>query len=480
MQVWNGDFDLVGRLRWIEHVQCCRIEGQRHEFRPCRFPLRFANEIVLIHHSNIGHGGGKSLSADFRWHEWREWIGDRCRFLSRSYISSMIPNKISDRFTSSSTENKSVRSRQPDPLRERDDVFRCDRSIHHSIGTDQWTIDSCQRYFFLSSRSERIDRLFVQDGPVVTMPVRMVGRATWLDTAKTASIIAFVGRTFPEGRVKKWAKVSGRTLLWGQMSDFSSSVGSLSEFVSNVWQQRSIDHGESRQWHSSPLPMQRWIHRNILWSECGTRSVCIESVFQPRPMLFEWRRLSLRLFERIDGKELLNRRNKTTTTTPQEESETNEDIHRVQNPRRGKEQNRTEKNKKNEKKPKGIRCLSSWVNHYRSMSNPTCTRLNEVHLDSLLNDHDTFLFDCDGVLWCAPVILPGAIELLNYLTNSVRTSRDNCLLAIVSFQGKRVFFVTNNSLKTQHGFAQWLNEIGYPAKPVRSDLSPLLPRWRSV
>jgi hypothetical protein len=37
---------------------------------------------------------------------------------------------------------------------------------------------------------------------------------------------------------------------------------------------------------------------------------------------------------------------------------------------------------------------------------------------------------------------------------------------LVHFKGKRVFFVTNNSLKTQKGFAQWLNEIGYPAKPV--------------
>ena len=53
------------------------------------------------------------------------------------------------------------------------------------------------------------------------------------------------------------------------------------------------------------------------------------------------------------------------------------------------------------------------------MSNGVCTRLNEIHIESLLNDHDTFLFDCDGVLWCSPAILPGAIELLNCLTASV-------------------------------------------------------------
>ena len=47
------------------------------------------------------------------------------------------------------------------------------------------------------------------------------------------------------------------------------------------------------------------------------------------------------------------------------------------------------------------------------------------------------------------------------------------LVKIVSLQGKRLFFVTNNSLKTQRGFAQWLNEIGYAAKPVRRTRSLL-------
>ncbi|CAF4765252.1 unnamed protein product [Rotaria sp. Silwood1] len=50
------------------------------------------------------------------------------------------------------------------------------------------------------------------------------------------------------------------------------------------------------------------------------------------------------------------------------------------------------------------------------MSNSVCTRLNEIHIESILHDHDTFLFDSDGVLWFSPIILSGAIELLNYLT----------------------------------------------------------------
>jgi ribonucleotide monophosphatase NagD (HAD superfamily) len=48
-----------------------------------------------------------------------------------------------------------------------------------------------------------------------------------------------------------------------------------------------------------------------------------------------------------------------------------------------------------------------------------CIPLTDTHAKSLLNDNDTFLFDCDGVLWNHPIIFPGAVELLNYLTEKV-------------------------------------------------------------
>jgi len=63
------------------------------------------------------------------------------------------------------------------------------------------------------------------------------------------------------------------------------------------------------------------------------------------------------------------------------------------------------------------------------MSTAVCTRLNEIHIESLLNGHDTFLFDCDGVLWCSPNVLPGAIELLNYVTTLVRNYLYLCYIS---------------------------------------------------
>ncbi|CAF1429838.1 unnamed protein product [Rotaria sp. Silwood1] len=78
-----------------------------------------------------------------------------------------------------------------------------------------------------------------------------------------------------------------------------------------------------------------------------------------------------------------------------------------------------------------------------------CIHLTELHAKSLLNDNDTFLFDCDGVLWNFPDIFIDAVELLNYLSE----------------QGKRLFFITNNSTKTQDDYAKRFIDIGYKAKP---------------
>jgi 4-nitrophenyl phosphatase len=51
-----------------------------------------------------------------------------------------------------------------------------------------------------------------------------------------------------------------------------------------------------------------------------------------------------------------------------------------------------------------------------------CVPLNESNAKSLVDNNDTFLFDCDGVIWNLPRIFPGAIELLNYLTEKVGKS----------------------------------------------------------
>lgn len=53
--------------------------------------------------------------------------------------------------------------------------------------------------------------------------------------------------------------------------------------------------------------------------------------------------------------------------------------------------------------------------------------------EKLLNDYDTFLFDCDGVLWSGDDTIPGVVSVLQKLRQ----------------RGKSVIFVTNNASKSR-------------------------------
>ncbi|SCU94102.1 LADA_0G06546g1_1 [Lachancea dasiensis] len=63
---------------------------------------------------------------------------------------------------------------------------------------------------------------------------------------------------------------------------------------------------------------------------------------------------------------------------------------------------------------------------------------------NLLNQYDTFLFDCDGVLWLGTHLLPHIKETLELLTS----------------QGKTLYFVTNNSTKSRAAYAKKFASFG--------------------
>ncbi|CAF0878904.1 unnamed protein product [Didymodactylos carnosus] len=90
-----------------------------------------------------------------------------------------------------------------------------------------------------------------------------------------------------------------------------------------------------------------------------------------------------------------------------------------------------------------------------------CEQITDKNVSSLVEKHDTFIFDCDGVLWNWPHVIPGAVDLLNKLTAL----------------GKQIFFVTNNSTKTQDDYAKRFADIGFnaakKADQVPSDLQAI-------
>jgi len=70
------------------------------------------------------------------------------------------------------------------------------------------------------------------------------------------------------------------------------------------------------------------------------------------------------------------------------------------------------------------------------------TKVNDYK--KLLGDYDTWLFDCDGVLWHDGQVIDGVIEVLGILRR----------------QGKKIIFVTNNATKSRRTYKAKFNELG--------------------
>jgi hypothetical protein len=76
--------------------------------------------------------------------------------------------------------------------------------------------------------------------------------------------------------------------------------------------------------------------------------------------------------------------------------------------------------------------------------------LTSASLPALLSSVDTFLFDCDGVLWRGGVGVPGV----------------GAVVASLRALGKRCYFVTNNSTKARASYVEVLSRVaGIAAQP---------------
>ncbi|KZT54986.1 2-phosphoglycolate phosphatase [Calocera cornea HHB12733] len=74
-------------------------------------------------------------------------------------------------------------------------------------------------------------------------------------------------------------------------------------------------------------------------------------------------------------------------------------------------------------------------------------RLTTPEEISKLLDYETFLFDCDGVLWQGDVLIPGAKEAL----------------ALLRQHKKRIIFVTNNATKSRKAYKKKFDVLGIEA-----------------
>ena len=68
--------------------------------------------------------------------------------------------------------------------------------------------------------------------------------------------------------------------------------------------------------------------------------------------------------------------------------------------------------------------------------------------EEIMSQVDTFLFDCDGVIWHGDEAIKGAVKVISRLRE----------------RGKKVFFVSNNSTKTRDEYFSKFAKLGFDAK----------------
>ncbi|KAI5453761.1 hypothetical protein NCC49_005574 [Naganishia albida] len=79
---------------------------------------------------------------------------------------------------------------------------------------------------------------------------------------------------------------------------------------------------------------------------------------------------------------------------------------------------------------------------------PTAQRLDTPEqYAALLDKFDTFLFDCDGVIWTGPTLVPGITDVLTLLRS----------------RGKNILFVTNNAKKSREMYKKAFDGFGIQA-----------------
>jgi hypothetical protein len=89
---------------------------------------------------------------------------------------------------------------------------------------------------------------------------------------------------------------------------------------------------------------------------------------------------------------------------------------------------------------------------------------SKADYDALLDKYDTWLFDCDGVLWSGDHVLEGVTDVLGLLRR----------------RGKVVLFVTNNATKSRVSYKKKFDGLGVQAHVVRICSTSLCARERRV
>lgn len=91
-----------------------------------------------------------------------------------------------------------------------------------------------------------------------------------------------------------------------------------------------------------------------------------------------------------------------------------------------------------------LRCYSSKNSRMASSFSPRASAQQLVNPDELIDSVETFIFDCDGVIWKGDKLIEGVPQTLDMLRS----------------RGKRLVFVTNNSTKSRKQYGKKFESLG--------------------
>jgi 4-nitrophenyl phosphatase len=112
----------------------------------------------------------------------------------------------------------------------------------------------------------------------------------------------------------------------------------------------------------------------------------------------------------------------------------------------------------------------------------TSQRLNTPEAyASLLDKFDTFLFDCDGVIWTGPTLVPGISTVLEMLRAKGGYAMQIWRSLKQRSAGKDILFVTNSASKSRKSLKEAFDGFGIQASVVSSSHTRMsrLPRQLS-
>lgn len=94
---------------------------------------------------------------------------------------------------------------------------------------------------------------------------------------------------------------------------------------------------------------------------------------------------------------------------------------------------------------------------------------------SLIDSCDTFLFDCDGVLWHGDHLVPGITDVLAHLRKLSKPYLPPfCMKSLTSeLIDKRIIFVTNNATKSRKNYKKKFDKLGVQAEMASCSAAPL-------